>query len=339
MEPKKGLLVLFLTSIFFLQNPVCGQTLQDAVRLYRQGELDQAKNLLLNLPADQQEDPELLLLLGRTEEIGAASINYIQRLINLGCDWSDSDEAQLLMCSYEFCRSRYVTTVDLSGRMQQNYPQSEMIPEALWLSGSAFLAMENPDSAFARFHQVIARFPQSPWVDWAQIGMGDCFFVQGDFERAIPAYQLVLDSQKDSPAFPFALSGLVECYSRMDDFEKALLYHNLLKEKFPQSIESMETPPKATLPYKEPNKEDKTEQLTGVRYTIQLGVFGVKKNALQLKSHYEKLGYLIRIKTQRISGKEYSVVQLGSFASYEQASKLKKELEEQTGDSYRIVIR
>jgi tetratricopeptide (TPR) repeat protein len=339
MGPKKGLLVLLLMSGFSLQNPVCGQTLQDAVRLYRRGELNQTKHLLLSLPSVLKEDPEVLLLLGKTEEIGAASINYLQRIINLGCDWSGSDEAQLLICKYEFCRSMYVTTTDLSGRMQRDYPNSEVISEALWLSGSAFLAMENPDSAFTRFRQIITSFPRSSWVAWAQLGFGDCFFVQGDFERAISSYQHVLDFQKDSPAFPFALSGLVECSSRMEDFEKALLYHNLLKERYPKSIESMEAIPKATLPSEEMHKEDKAERLTGVRYTIQLGVFGVKENALRLKSQYEKLGYLVRIKTQVISGKKYSVVQLGSFANYEQASDLKRELEGQTGESYRVVIR
>lgn len=333
------LIVLLLISVLFLQQPVWGQTLQDAIRLYRQGELDQAKYLLLNLPEEQKEDPEVLFLLGKTEESGVASRNYLQDIVDQGCDWSDSDETRLLMCQYEFCRSMYVTTVDCCSKMEHGYPQSEKTPEILWISGSAFLAMENPDSAFKRFDRIIARFPRSSWAAWAQVARGDCFLVKEDLESAVSAYRQVLDSQNDSPAFPFALSGLIGCYSRMDDFEGALLYQNLLKERFPNSIEPIETLPDSGWQPQELRKEDRAERLTGVRYAIQLGVFGIKENAIRLKSKYEKMGYVIRIKTELIGGKEYSVVQLGSFASYQQALELKKELEEQTGDSYRIVIR
>ena len=39
-----------------------------------------------------------------------------------------------------------------------------------------------------------------------------------------------------------------------------------------------------------------------------------------------------------MGGKKYRLVQLGSFVSYQEALKLKKKLESQSGESYRIVI-
>ena len=68
-------------------------------------------------------------------------------------------------------------------------------------------------------------------------------------------------------------------------------------------------------------------------------MFGVQENAARLRSELERKGYSVRIKTKLISGKSYSVVQVGSFTSYEEALEFKKRLESQTGESYRVVIR
>jgi tetratricopeptide (TPR) repeat protein len=336
---RKGLFVLLFMQVILLRTIFAyGYTLEEAASRYRSGALDEAKHILLDIFAQQKSDPQVLLLLAQTEESGAVLKRYLEDAQNyLG--WTDLDQVRLLACKYEFCRDRYVTTVELSENFKTSFAGSRIVPEALWLSGSSLLAMEKTDSARADFDRILESYPGSPRAQWAALAKGDCFFLDQDYDRALTEYHQVLKQHRDSEAFPFALSGLVRCYSRLNDSDKALLYYNLLKEKFPRSMELGEMFVPRTAPPDKDEDQERAEELGGVRYTIQLGVFGVRENALRLRSRFQEQGYSVRIESKTIATKKYSVVQLGSFTSYEEASKLKKELESQTGESYRVVIR
>ena len=239
---KKALsvfLLFMLVSVPYF-NSFCAQALDDAIKYYRSGEVGAAKRILLNQLAEDRENPEILFYLGKVEEQGDLSRKYFKDVVSHFPDWVNSDEAELLICKYEFCRGMYVTTVDLTERFEQSFPQSRMIPEVLWISGCSFLAMDQPDSALPQFDKIMKLFPGSNWAGWAQLGRGDCFFAGEDYNQAMAEYNKVLDYRRDSETFPFALSGLVRCFTQLEDWEKALLYHNLLKEKYPHSIESIE---------------------------------------------------------------------------------------------------
>ncbi len=345
MKRGIGLKKLWLLFLLFMLvglpsfNFIFSQTLDNAIRHYQAGELDAAKRVLLKQLEKDAENPEMLFYLGKTEEKGELSRRYFKDMITHFPDWVNSDEAELLICKYEFCRDMHVTTLDAARRFVMNLPQSQMIPEVLWISGCSFLALNQPDSALLQFNKITRSFAGSNWAGWAQLGRGDCLFAGEDYFQAIAEYHKVVDQYKDSEAFPFALSGLVKCFSQLENAEKALLYYNLLKERYPGSLESIEDPAERMSLQNKTKDKVQAERLAGVKYTIQLGVFGIKENALRLRSQFGKQGYSVSIKSKIISGKKYYVVRLGSFASYEKALKLKKKLESQTEESYRIVIK
>jgi tetratricopeptide (TPR) repeat protein len=310
------------------------QTLEEAVRHFQAGRLDQAKRILLDRPDELADEPAMLFFLGRVEERGDLSGGYFQSITERCPDWVRSAEAGLLLCKYEFCRGMNLNTIEQTERLKGSLAQSELAPELLWISGCSFLAVGQADSALFKFEQILRSFPKSTWARWAQLGRGDCFFTEGDYAQAIDEYNRVVHDYKYSEAFPFALSGLAMSFHRLRDWEEALLYRNLLKEKYPRSPESVQNPAET----EGATKGTRAERLTGVRYTVQLGVFGEKQNALKLHSQFEKQGYSVRIKGKIIGDKKYRSVQIGSFISYQDASKLKEELESLTGESYRIVI-
>ncbi len=336
--PTRGW-ILVLAPVLLMSLSARGQTIQEATRLYQRGEPDQVQRVLLESSPEPERNSESLLLLGRTEPRGELSQEYLEEVLGQGEKGPVSQQAYLLTCKYEFSKGMHLAAADLVDGLEAKFPQSEILPEALWISGSSFLAVQKPDSALLRFNEILTRFPGSTWAAWAQLSVGDCFLESRYFDRAASAYNRILEYNKDSEVFAFALSGLIECYGEWGDSEKALLYYNLLKEKFPQWVESATIPLRAEKQTAESEEPGRAERLAGVRYTIQLGVFGVAENALRLKAQFEKQGHPVRIETKVIGGKSYSVVQLGSFVSYREASDLKKRLEAQTGESYRVVIR
>ncbi|MGB2769885.1 MAG: tetratricopeptide repeat protein [Candidatus Zixiibacteriota bacterium] len=333
----KGACSFFL--LFMLVSPVPGglvfcQTLEDAVRYFQAGRLDEAKRILLDSADELADEPAVLFYLGRVEERGDLSRRYLESVADRCPGWLRSAEAGLLVCKYEFCRGMNLNTIEQAGKFGETFAQSEAAPELLWISGCSFLAMGQADSALLEFEQILRSFPGSSWAQWAQLGKGDCFFAGENYDQAIAQYNRVVHDYKYSEAFPFALSGLASSFPRLKHPEEALLYQNLLKEKYPRSPEFVQNPAET----ERPTRGAQAERLAGMKYTIQLGVFGEKQNALKLRSQFQKQGYSVRVKSKIMGGKEYRSVQLGSFVSYQEAVKLKKKLESQTGESYRIVI-
>lgn len=315
------------------------QTREDAVRHLEAGRLDEAKRILLDQADELADEPAILFYLGRVEEKGELSVRYLSSIADRCPDWARAAEAGLLACKYEFCRDMNLAAVERAKGLEVSSAEGEVEPALLWISGSSFLAIGQADSALHRFEQVLRLSPQSGWAQWAQLGRGDCFFADQDYDRAVAEYDLVLDGYRYSQAFPFALSGLARSFARLGDPDRALLYRTLLREKYPRSLESAGELLEAERPAEGTAEENRAERLAGVRYTIQLGVFREKQNALELRSQFEKRGYSVKVRSKTIGGKEYRAVQLGSFASHQEALKAKEELESLTGESYRIVIR
>jgi tetratricopeptide (TPR) repeat protein len=341
IRPKglSWLVFLFMLASFLSFTSIFCQTSNDAIRQYQLGQLDEAKRILLKQLQEDSGNPEVFFYLGKVEETGNLSREYLESMIKCTPDWIESEQANLLICQYEFCKGMNVSTIELTRGFKKSYPQSENLPEILWIRGCAFLAMNQPDSALLQFEDILRLFPDSDWAQWALLGRGDCLFVAENYDRAASEYHRVVDDYQYSEAFPFAISGLANCYNRLKDPEITLLYYNLLKEKYPLSLEYDKNPVEEMKLAKKIRDETIAERLVGVRYAVQLGVFGIEENALKLRSQFENRGFTVSIKNKIIEGKRYSVVQVGSFVSYEEALKLKKKLESQTNESYRVVIK
>ena len=336
---KWRLSLLFVLLVFLPFDLIIVDTSDVAAGQHQAGESDEEKDLTLDQIEGDIRDPEILFYLGSTEENGDSSRKYLGEITRHFPDWANADAAQLLVCKYEFCKGMYLTTVDLAKRVGQDHPSGQTYPEALWISGCCLLATDQPDSALLRFDTIVKSFPDSRWVQWAQLGRGDCFLAAHNFDQAAREYHRILDGHKDSEAFAFAISGLARCFHELENQDKALLYHNLLKEKYPSSLELSGDLAQIIEFTDEARDKTRAEGVAGVKYTIQLGVFAEQEEASRLASDFEKQGYSTAVGGKTIGGKRYFVVWLGSFSSYDQALEIKKRLQSQTGQSYRIVIR
>lgn len=329
--------LLFMLSVALPFHVILGLALDNTNNPQESNE-EEADGILPAQSEEEVKDPEILFYLGKIEEDGDSSRWFFQEITTQFPHWRNADAARLLVSKYQFSKGMYLTAVDLTGEFDQSYPTSAKAPELLWISGCSFLVTDQPDSALLQFERIRKSYPGSIWAAWAQLGIGDCLFALRDYEQAVGEYHRILDDYRDSEAFAFAISGLIQCHQKLEDSEQALLYHNLLKERYPASLELVENPTEAIGDQDQTEDENRAERLAGVRYTIQLGLFAKKEEARQLRSHLEKQGYSVNIRSKIISGKNYHVVTVGSFVSYHEARKLKKELESKTQKSYRIVI-
>jgi len=81
--------------------------------------------------------------------------------------------------------------------MLQAYPQSELVPDALYFVGQSF-SSENPDSASAYYRKVVKDFPTSSRAPAALYGLGLLAERRGDKAGARDAYNQLLKSYPKS---------------------------------------------------------------------------------------------------------------------------------------------
>jgi len=81
--------------------------------------------------------------------------------------------------------------------MLQAYPQSELVPDALYFVGQSF-SSENPDSASAYYRKVVKDYPTSTRAPAALYGLGLLAERRGDKPGARDAYNQLLKSYPKS---------------------------------------------------------------------------------------------------------------------------------------------
>ena len=81
------------------------------------------------------------------------------------------------------------------------------------------------------------------------------------------------------------------------------------------------------------------EKLTGTFYAVKVGVFSSRENADRQADIFKKYKKPVDIREKRISGKNYHVVYVGRFQSYQDAYQFKSTLEATHGEVYQVVAR
>ncbi len=124
--------------------------------------------------------------------------------------------------------------------------------------------------------------------------------------------------------------------SRTDD---AVFYYNLCREAYPSAIGLDATIEKMSGMSASGDKENRAEARTGTFYSIQVGVFSSKSNAKKRANEFKKYDKKVDIKSKKISDKNYNVVYVGHFTSYNSALTFKKMLESKYNETFQVKAR
>ena len=310
-----------------------GQDLEEGIYQFNSG---QTKEAYQNISAYFKEHTQSGLAnyyLARLEPKGEYSLTYLQDAIGLLGEEKEGESARLALAEYNFFQGLYVSTTEILNRFKKEYPAGDFVPQALYLLASANLASQQITRARQEFGAILSSFGNSDLAAWAQLGLGDCQFSLGNYSSAALEYQKVLDKYGFSEAVPLALSQLSRCYSELKGDSKAYLYFNLLTDKYPASAIFPEAP------LKQVKSRSGAEQMVDVTYTVQLGVFGNQSSAQNLVKTLKSKGYEPNVFSKTMDRKKYTVVQVGSYRSIEEARKAKEKIERETGGTCRVVIR
>jgi hypothetical protein len=177
--------------------------------------------------------------------------------------------------------------------------------------------------------------------DDRQWGMVDKARVMKKFNKTVATYRLLrsLSRENTGPGIPQALYMLTSNAIDNRKTDDAVFFYNLMREGYPSAIGLDATIDRLGLLSTSSDKDDTAEKLTGIYYSVKVGVFSVKDNAKRLAGEFQKYDKKVDIKKKNISGNTYHVVYVGHFTTYDTAYRFKQMLEQNHNEVFQVIAR
>jgi cell division septation protein DedD len=120
--------------------------------------------------------------------------------------------------------------------------------------------------------------------------------------------------------------------------ETALLNYNILRERYRTAIGQEKLAAALQDVSESQTGKEASEVITGVTYSVQVGVFSEKDNARRMEERIKAYGYSTRIAKRTISGSTYHVVLAGEFPTMNDAQAARQKLERGENEVFKVVV-
>lgn len=201
-----------------------------------------------------------------------------------------------------YLRGEYALVITTGQRVLQ-----EARGDQVWyLIGLAQLQLQQPEEARRTWEQFLDEFPDSRWRPDAEVGVADALGMADETARAIALYQAIL--ARWGPEHPIAVRlqyQLGQAARQAGQWQTARQAFEALVAKAPQSFEAGLA--RAILKEAE------------FAFSVQVGAFGVRDNAVRLQQKLSQRGYPATVDRSLADGRVLHRVRVGRFANRDQA--------------------
>lgn len=301
----------------------------------QRGDIRQARQELERLPLGALSVGDRQLLSGLLESRGLRSRQLLDSALVAGADESLQPAATLrLLQAAEACDDS-AAVLTLGDHFLRRWPDDTLAPQVL-----AALTDILPDGGQRQkqfLDRLIADYPDTYHGNYARLSEADMALREGKYRQAATLCRSVNDVADDA-LVPAALVLLARIALKDDEAEKALLNYNILREGFEHAIGQTELTEALRRISDRQSTVEEGEKLSGITYAVQIGVFAVKDNARRAAERMKTYGYPVTVADMTISGKKYSVVRAGRFATEQEAKAAKIKLERGEHELYKVVV-
>jgi len=197
--------------------------------------------------------------------------------------------------------------------IQGNYEQAffkasrlRRTDEVLYLLGLIHSRQGNYSLARDSFRDLIEKFKDSALSSQAMVKLADTYFFTKSHERAESIYKDILATKKSDDEKPLIYLRLAQIAARQGNWDVKAKYLSLIKQKYPKSPEM---------------KYVAALDEMGDFFTIQVGAFTIKKNALALLNELEGQSYPARMESDNRGNYPIHRVRVGRFKKRYDAEK------------------
>lgn len=230
--------------------------------------------------------------------------------------------------------------------VNRKYPNSEI---TLFLK--AYIETDGERSV-QFYQQFVQRFPNSKYADKALLKLAQYYYAVGSYIAAREYFDNLIAQYPNSAAIPLATYSAARCLLAMgytDSAEKELKefikkfpnapYKILAQQDLALQREQTQDNNAAQSAAADQNNFDKLIQFSQYqgRFTLQIGAFGNRDNAMKLKESFSRQGYDVSITTKYLSDQLLYLVWLGEFETEDQAQRFGADLKNRHDISFQVV--
>jgi tetratricopeptide (TPR) repeat protein len=205
--------------------------------------------------------------------------------------------------------------VDLYKQLVEKFPGSKFTSNALFKLAQYYYAVGSYVSARQYVDNLVDQFPGSPLVPEAKFLAARCLIATGYYVAAEEELKDIIKKYSKSPCKNYAKAELTS----LNELEK----------------QSINPPQSENVPtdFKQP-----IENFAGNgKYTIQIGAYQDKNNALKQKDLYSQQGYLASVETKYVNNSLLYLVWIGDFETEDQAARFGEVFKNLHGISFHVV--
>ncbi len=182
-----------------------------------------------------------------------------------------------------------------------------------YVIGTSLNKLGRYELAKENFKSLIENYPKSGYAPLAQLGLADSYYLGADYQSAAEAYEKYITGHPKSGADASAYFRLGKCAQKEGKWQSARNYYQKVKDEYPLSFEAQTA------------SEALSEEM--FYFTVQVGSFGKKSNALKLCDKLTKKGYDASILKAQSGGQEAYRVRVGMMSTKSEAEELAKRLQ------------
>jgi tetratricopeptide (TPR) repeat protein len=296
------------------------------------GDLKSAENELAALMAESFTDWQGAYLRGVLQRDGLLSVDQMEKALLL-CNENCEELIARLAAAY-YTSGMYAKVIELYEDKKDYLNNDTRSFSALWFTSQAYIKLGNADKASDLIKK--AGKGSEALAAWAGLLGANCRYLDDNKKEARREFNQII-SGKGNAAIG-ALYNRTYLDAKDGDMDMALTGFNMLKQSRNDFLGSNEL--LILMSGDELSSADgRAEKVAGIRYTIQLGTFSDKDEALDLMGSLKKDGWTCYDKLKYIDGRPYWIVTVGSFATIENAQNSKKTLESRLSGTFQIVIK
>ena len=217
-----------------------------------------------------------------------------------------------------YVKGRFKEALDAANQFISEYPESPVLPNALYLVGrlSGEIAV-----ALDKFSRIVVKYPRSSVTDNALFMIAQYHYAAGSYEKAVARFKFIADNYEKSDVGDAAHWWIIRGYFAMGDTSSARLWTEKLLLRYPASkyaklINSRQPDVKPPEPH---------------HFTIQAGSFLKEETAAALKESLVKRGHDAFVTRNEIAGKVLFRVRVGRFPSKKKAAEYAESLKKGEG--------
>lgn len=209
-----------------------------------------------------------------------------------------------------FLRGEYERVVAASARLQGETGVAQ--DELFFLGGLSALRLQDLDAARRNFTRLLRDHPRSVWVPQAWMALGDSWQAGGDHARALETYRQLMADPRSGSLAPQLRLRVAEEELRLGRWDEA-------RETLGQVIRQASGTPEAVAAQRLLTESD-------FQFSVQVGAFSLRANALRLSAELERRGYSAEISEGRAQGRRFHRVRVGGFSTRQEAQELEARL-------------